>query len=67
MILSHRTPYSFDMSEYRAMWIHFRSNCLIIIDFIFSDCDSELQFSPANGCSTLRKVEELMPRGIRST
>ena len=29
MILSHRAPSSLNMSSYRAIWTHFRSNSII--------------------------------------
>ena len=31
MILSHRAPSSFNMSSYRAIWTHFRSNFMIFL------------------------------------
>ena len=34
MIGSHRAPSSFNMSSYRAIWIHFRPIFMIFIDLI---------------------------------
>ena len=31
MILSHMAPSSLNMSSYRAIWTHFRSNSMILI------------------------------------
>ena len=45
MILSHRAPSSFNMSSYRAMWTHFRSNSMIFINLIFNNYICELQIS----------------------
>ena len=81
MIVSHRAPSSLNMSSYRAIWTHFRSNSVIIIDLILQKlliCTSnfrQMDTQPsgrwkkflANGCSTLRKAEDFMPRDIMSS
>ena len=45
MIVSHRAPSCLNMISYRAIGIHFRSNCMIFINSIFKNHISELQIS----------------------
>ena len=63
-----RAPSSFNMSSYRAIWTHARSNSMIFINLTFKKLyyiwTSNFQ---ANGFSTLRKAEDLMPRDIMSS
>ena len=45
MIVSHRDPSSLNMSSYRAIWTHFRSNSMILMNLILQTILSELQFA----------------------
>ena len=45
MILNHMAPSSLNMSSYRAIRTHFRSNSMIFINWIFKNFISKLQIS----------------------
>ena len=63
--MAYRAPSSFNMSSYRAIWTHLRSNSVLVVVFIDLILHKLLIWTStfqATWCSTLRKAEDMMPR-----